>query len=167
MALDVPVKLVVSHFTMANLYAAKASLSLKQLHGICFFFKFKINGWKLIESRILLLNVLAMKYISEIPIVGQLWKWFSFQLCPKFLLAQAGKTMLIIKIIDFFLRDKTSDSVIKNTSSFFLICSKLVIFVFWFRVSGIKLRCSMNQPLVFSPHLQQPSRGLKKLNVGL
>lgn len=62
---------------------------------------------------------LAMKYISEIPIVGQLWKWFSFQLCPKFLLAQAGKTMLIIKIIDFFLRDKTSDSVIKNTSSFF------------------------------------------------
>lgn len=82
------------------------------------FFKFKINGWKLIESRILLLNVLAMKYISEIPIVGQLWKWFSFQLCPKFLLAQAGKTMLIIKIIDFFLRDNIS--VIKNTFSFFL-----------------------------------------------
>lgn len=59
----------------------------------------------LIESRILLQNVLAMKYISEIPIVGQLWKLFSFQFCPKFLLAQAGKTMLIIKIIDFFLRD--------------------------------------------------------------
>lgn len=71
----------------------------------------------LIESRILLQNVLAMKYISEIPIVGQLWKLFSFQFCPKFLLAQAGKTMLIIKIIDFFLRDNTS--VIKNTSFFF------------------------------------------------
>jgi hypothetical protein len=28
MALDVPVKLVVSHFTMANLYAAKASTML-------------------------------------------------------------------------------------------------------------------------------------------
>lgn len=167
MALDVPVKLVVSHFTMANLYAAKASLSLKQLHGICFFKKFKINGWKLIESRILLLNVLAMKYISEIPIVGQLWKWFSFQLCPKFLLAQAGKTMLIIKIIDFFLKDNIS--VIKNNFSFFfkLNLFKIGIFVFWFRVSGIKPRCSMNQPLVFSPHLQQPSRGLKKLNVGL
>lgn len=66
MALDVPVKLVVSHFTMANLYAAKASfysrsslklkfviqnvyhiypvtchavVSLKQLHVICFFLK--------------------------------------------------------------------------------------------------------------------------------
>lgn len=36
MALDVPVKLVVSHFTMANLYAAKASLSLKQLHEYVF-----------------------------------------------------------------------------------------------------------------------------------
>lgn len=82
-----------------------------------FFLKIQNKWMKINWKQNTFAKFLAMKYISEIPIVGQLWKWFSFQLCPKFLLAQAGKTMLIIKIIDFFLKDNIS--VIKNTFSFF------------------------------------------------
>lgn len=147
MALDVPVKLVVSHFTMANLYAAKASfysrssLKLKfviqnvyhiyPVMQLClwnnYMLKFKkswerINGWKFNWKQ----NTFAERFSYEIHIWdSHCWTALEMIFIPILSKISActgtctldGKTMLIIKIIDFFLRDKTS--VIKNTSSFF------------------------------------------------